>query len=140
VIDSSSTLVLRSSVLCESTSRGVLGIHLVVALLRCLLVAPRAVVSIMAKLTTLETTIGLDWCVVAFGLRVHGATLTGLRTTTRPLVGLRVVPLLVLTLIASLTLLSRALHLIIISRLISRAELRTLRVVWAGVPTCHTRF
>jgi hypothetical protein len=114
-------------------SRGVLVIPLIVALLRCLLVAPRAVVSIMAKLTTLETTIGLDWCVVAFGLRVHDTTLSSLRTTTRPLVGPRVVPLLVLTLIVSLALLSRALHLIIISTLISRAVLRTLRIVRAGV-------
>jgi hypothetical protein len=88
----------------------------------------------MAMLTALETTIGLDWCVVVSGLRVHGATLMILRTTTRPLVGLRVVPLLVLTLIVSLALLSRALHLIIISTLISRAELRTLRVVRAVVP------
>jgi hypothetical protein len=134
VVDPSSVLVLRRFVLRRSTSSGVLIIPLVVALLRCLLVAPWAVVSIMAKLTALETTIGLDWCVVAFGLRVHGATLTSLRTTTRPLVGLRVVPLLVLTLIAPLALLSRVLHLIIVSTLISRAELRTLRVVWAGVP------
>jgi hypothetical protein len=58
VIDSSSTLVLRSLVLRRSTSRGVLVIPLVVALLRCLLVAPWAVVSIMAKLTALETTNG----------------------------------------------------------------------------------
>jgi hypothetical protein len=135
MIDPSSTLVLRSLVLCRSTSRGVLVIPLVVALLRCLLVAPWAVVSIMAKLTTLETAIGLDWCVVAFGLHVHDTTLTSLRTTTIPLVGLSVVPLLVLTLIAPLALLSRALHLIIVSTLISRAELRTLRVVRAGVPT-----
>jgi hypothetical protein len=133
MVDSSSTLVLRSPVLCRSTSKGVLIIPLIVALLRCLLVAPRVVVSIMAKLTALETTIGLDWCIVASGLRVHGATLTSLRTTTRPLVGLRVVPLLVLTLIIPLALLSRALHLIIISTLISRAELRTLSVVRAGV-------
>jgi hypothetical protein len=76
MVDSSSTLVLRSLVLCKSTSRGVLVIPLIVALLRCLLVAPRAVVSIMAKLTALETTIGLHWCVVASGLRVYGATLT----------------------------------------------------------------
>jgi hypothetical protein len=76
VIDPSSTLVLWSFVLSRSTSRGVLVIPLIVALLRCLLVAPRVVVSIMAKLTALETTIGLDWCVVASGLRVHGATLT----------------------------------------------------------------
>ena len=100
----------------------------------CLLVASRAVVSIMAKLTALETTIRLDWCVVASGLRVHGATLMILLTPTRPLVGLRVVPLLVLALIVPLALLSRALHLIIISTLISRAELRTLSIVWPGVP------
>jgi hypothetical protein len=134
MVDTSSTLVLWSLVLCRSTSMGVLVIPLVVSLMRCLLVVPWAVVSIMAKLTALETAIGLDWCVIAFGLHVHGATLTSLRTTTRPLVGLRVVPLLVLTLIASLALLSRALHLIIVSTLISRAELRTLRVVRAGVP------
>jgi hypothetical protein len=106
VIDSSSTLVLRSLVLRRSTSGSVLVIPLVIALLRCLLVVPWAVVSIMAKLTALETSIGLDWCVVAFGLRVHGATLTSLQTTTRPLVGLRVVHLLIWTLIASLALLS----------------------------------
>jgi hypothetical protein len=41
-------------------SGGVLVIPLVVALLRCLLVAPRAVVRIMDKLTALETSIGLD--------------------------------------------------------------------------------
>jgi hypothetical protein len=76
VIDSPSTLVLRSPVLCRTTSGGVLVIPLIVALLRCLLVAPWVVVSIMAKLTALETTIGLDWCVVASGLRVHGATFT----------------------------------------------------------------
>jgi hypothetical protein len=133
MVDSSSTLVLRSPVLCRSTSRGVLVIPLIVALLRCLLVAPRAVVSIMAKMTALETSIGLDWCVVASGLRVHGATLSSLRTTTRSLVGLRVVPLLVLTLIIPLALLSRVLHLIIVSTLISRAKLRTLSVVRAGI-------
>jgi hypothetical protein len=47
------------------------------------------------------------------------------------LVDLRDVPLLVLSLIASLALLSRALHLIVVSTLISRAKLRTLRVVLA---------
>jgi hypothetical protein len=88
----------------------------------------------MAKLTALETAIGLDWCIVAFGLCVHGATLTSLRIPTRPLVGLRVVPLLILTLIAFLALLSRVLHLIVVSTLISRAKLRTLRVVRACVP------
>jgi hypothetical protein len=76
VIDSSSTPVLRSLVLCRSTSGDVLVIPLSVAPLRCLLVAPWAVVSIVAQLTALETTIGLDWCVVASSLRVHGATLT----------------------------------------------------------------
>jgi hypothetical protein len=54
--------------------------------------------------------------------------------TTRPLTGLRIVPLLVLLLIVSLSLLSRVLHLIIIvSTLISSAKLRTLRVVLSGV-------
>jgi hypothetical protein len=75
MIDSSSTLVLRSLVLRRSTSGGVLVIPLSVALLRCLLVAPWAVVSIKAKLTALETTIGLYWCVVASGLRVYDTTL-----------------------------------------------------------------
>ena len=75
MVDSSSTLVLRSLVLCRSTSGGVLVIPLVVSLLRCLLVAPRAVVSIVAKFATLETTIGLDLgvCAVVFGRCVHGA-------------------------------------------------------------------
>jgi hypothetical protein len=76
----------------------------------------------MAKLIALETAIGLDWCIFASDLRIHVATMSSLRTTTRPLVGLRVVHLLVLTLIVPLALLSRALHLIIISTLISRAE------------------
>jgi hypothetical protein len=76
VIDPSSTLVLRSLALCRSMSGGVLVIFLVIAFLRCLLVAPWAVVSIVAQLTTLETAIGLDWCFVASRLRVHGATLT----------------------------------------------------------------
>jgi hypothetical protein len=76
VIDPSSTPVLRSLVLCRSTSGGVLVIYLVIDFLRCLLVAPWAVVSIVAQLTALETTIGLDWCVVASGLRVTSATLT----------------------------------------------------------------
>jgi hypothetical protein len=40
VVDSSSTLVLRSPVLCRSMSRGVLVIPLIVALLRYLLVVP----------------------------------------------------------------------------------------------------
>jgi hypothetical protein len=76
VIDPSSTFVLRSLVLCRSTSGGVLVISLVIAFLGCLLVAPWVVVSIVAQLTALETTIRLDWCVVASGLRVTCATLT----------------------------------------------------------------
>jgi hypothetical protein len=76
MIDPSSTFVLRSLVLSRSTSGGVLVISLVIAFLRCLLVAPWAVVSIVAQLTALETAIGLDWCIVASGLRVHDATLT----------------------------------------------------------------
>jgi hypothetical protein len=123
VIDPSSTLVLRSFVLSRSTSGGALVIPLSVDPLRCLLVALWAVVSIVAQLTALETPIGLDWCVVASGLRVYDATLTILIIPTRPLVGLRVAPLLVLALTVPLALLSRALHLIIISTLISRAEL-----------------
>jgi hypothetical protein len=75
MMDPSSTLVLRSLVLSRSTSGGVLVISLVIAFMRCLLVAPWAVVSIVAQLTALETTIGLDWCVVASGLCVYGATL-----------------------------------------------------------------
>jgi hypothetical protein len=74
MIDPSSTLVLRSLVLCRSTSGGVLVIPLIFAFLRCLLVALWAVVSIVAQLTALETAIGLDWCVVASGLRANGAT------------------------------------------------------------------
>jgi hypothetical protein len=75
VIDPSSTLVLRSLVLSRSTSGGVLVISLIIIFLGCLLVAPWAVVGIVAQLTALETAIGLDRCVVS-GLRVTGATLT----------------------------------------------------------------
>ena len=79
MIDSSLTLVLRSLVLCRSTSRCVLVSPLVAVLLGCLLVAPWAVVSIVAKFATLETTIGLDWGVaVVFGLCVYDASLTSL--------------------------------------------------------------
>jgi hypothetical protein len=46
--DPSSTLFLRSLVLRRSTSGGVLVISLITAFLRCLLVAPWAVVSIVA--------------------------------------------------------------------------------------------
>jgi hypothetical protein len=53
------------------------------------------------------------------------------------MVGLRVAPLLVLTLIISLVLLSRALHLIIVSALISREELRNLERCSGGY-SCWT--
>jgi hypothetical protein len=62
--------------------------------------------------------------------------LTILLVPTRPLTGLRVVPLLVLILVALLTLLSSALYLVVVvPTLISRAELRTLGVVLTGIPT-----
>jgi hypothetical protein len=101
------------------------------------LIAPWAVVSIVAKFATLETTIGLDWSsyAIVFGRCVHDASLMILLITTRPLTGLSVVPLLVLILVAPLTLLSRALYLVVaVPTLISRAELRTLRVVLTGIP------
>jgi hypothetical protein len=75
VIDPSSTLVLQCLVLNRFTSGGVLVISLVIVFLGCLLVAPWAVVSIVAQFTALEAAIGLDRCVVS-GLRVTGATLT----------------------------------------------------------------
>jgi hypothetical protein len=90
----------------------------------------------MTKFTTLETSTRLGWssCVVISSRCVHGVSLTILLVTTKPLTGLRDVPLLVLVLVVSLSLLSRALHLIVIvSTLISRVKLRTLRVVLSGV-------
>jgi hypothetical protein len=116
MVDSSSTLVLQSLVLCRSTSRCVLVIPLVVVLLGCLWVTPRAVVGIVAKFTTLETTIGLNWgsCIVVLGRCVHCASLMILLLPTRPLAGLSVASLLVLVLVAPLTLLSRALCLIVV--------------------------
>jgi hypothetical protein len=101
------------------------------------LITPWAVVRIVAKFTTLETTIRLDWgsCVVVLGRCVHGASLTILLLTTRPLTDLSVVSLLVLILVAPLTLLSRALHLVVVvPTLISGAELGTLGVVLTGIP------
>jgi hypothetical protein len=136
VINSSPTLVLRSLVLCRSTSRCILISPLVAVPLGCLLITPWAVVSIVAKFATLETTIGLDWssCDVVLGRCVHDASLTILLLTTRPLTGLSVVPLLVLILVAPLTLLSRALDLVVaVPTLISGAELRILRVVLTGI-------
>ena len=56
--------------------------------------------------------------------------------TIRPLTGLSVVPLLVLILVAPLTLLSRALYLVVdVPTLIFGVELRTLGVVLTGIPT-----
>jgi hypothetical protein len=135
MINSSLTLVLRSLVLCCTTSRCILINSLIVILLGCLWVALRSV-GIMTKFTTLETSTRLGWssCVVISSRCVHGVSLTILLVTTKPLTGLRDVPLLVLVLVVSLSLLSRALHLIVIvSTLISRVKLRTLRVVLSGV-------
>jgi hypothetical protein len=137
VINSSLTRVLWGLVLCRSTSRCILISSLVAVPLGCLLIAPWAVVSIVAKFATLETDIRLDWssCDVVFGRCVHDASLMILLITSRPLTGLSVVPLLVLILVAPLTLLPRALHLIVVvPALISRAKLRTLRVVLTGIP------
>jgi hypothetical protein len=137
VINSSPTLVLQSLVLCRSTSRCVLVSPLVAVLLGCLLITPWAVVSIVAKFATLETAIRLDWgsCVVVLGRCVHDASLTILLLDTRPLTGLSVVPLVVLVLVALLTLLSRALCLVVVvPTLISEAELRTLGVVLTSIP------
>jgi hypothetical protein len=79
----------------------------------------------------------LDWgsCVVVLGRCDHGASLTILLLTTRPLTGLSAAPMLVLVLVAPLTLLSRALCLVVdVPTLISGAELRTLGVVLTGIP------
>jgi hypothetical protein len=129
-------MVLRSLALFSSTSKCLLINSLVDVPLRCLWVALRAIVGIMTKFTTLETSTRLDWSsyIVISSRCVHGASLTILLVTTRPLTGLGIVPLLVLVLVVSLSLLSRALHLIIVvSTLISRAKLRTLRVILSGV-------
>jgi hypothetical protein len=137
VINSSPTLVVWSLILCRSTSRFVLVSPLVALLLGCLLITPWAVISIVAKFATLETSIRLDWgsCAVVLGWCVHGASLMILLLTTRPLTGLRAAPLLVLILVAPLTLLSRALYLVVVvPHLISGAELRTFRVVLTGIP------
>jgi hypothetical protein len=138
MINSSSTLVPRSLVLCRSTSRCVLISPLVAILLGCLLITPWAVVGIVAKFATLETSIGLNWgsYVVVLVRCVHGASLTILLLPTRPLTGLSAASLLVLVLVAPLTLLSRVWCLIVVvSTLISRAKLRTLGVVLMGIST-----
>jgi hypothetical protein len=133
-LDSALTLLVFSlGVAC----RHVLVKPWIIVPLRCLLVALWAFVSKMSKFTTLEASTRLDWssCIVIFGRCVHDASLTILLITTRPWIGLRAMPLLILVLVASLSLLSRALHLIIfISTLISRAKMRTLRVVLSGIP------
>jgi hypothetical protein len=69
MVDSSSTPVLQSLVLCRSTSRCVLVIPLVAVLLGCLWVMPGVVVGIMAKFATLETAIGFNRgsCIVVPG-------------------------------------------------------------------------
>jgi hypothetical protein len=118
-------------------SKCVLVSPLVAVLLGCLLIAPWAVVSIVAKFATLETTIRLDWssCAFVFGRCVHESSLMILLLTTRPLTSLIVIPLLVLILVAPLTLVSRALCLVaVVPTLISGAELRNLGVVLTGIP------
>jgi hypothetical protein len=122
--------------LCRSTSRCVLVSPLVAVLLGCLFITPWAVVSIVAKFATLETTIRLHWssCAVVFGRCVHDASFKILLLIIRPLTGLSVVPLLVLILATPLTLLSKALYLVVVvPTLIFEAELRTLRVVLMGI-------
>ena len=102
----------------------------------CLWVTPGAVVGIVTKFATHEAAIGLNWgsCIVILGHCVHDASLTILMLPTRPLTGLGVVSLLVLVLIVPMTLLSRALCLIVVvPTLVFGAELRTLGVVLSGV-------
>jgi hypothetical protein len=123
--------------LCRSTSRCILISPLVAVPLGCLLIAPWAVVSIVPKFAPLETAIRLDWgsCVVVLGRCVHDASLMIMLLATRPLTGLSVVPLLVLILVAPLTLMSRALCLIVVvPTLVSEAELRTFGGFLAGIP------
>jgi hypothetical protein len=130
------TLVLRCFVLCITTRRCILFKSLVVVPLGHLWVAIWVVVWIVANFSTLEASTRLNWVswIVIFGRCIHGASLTVLQIITSSLTYLRYVSPLVLVLIASLCLLSKALHLIIIiSTLISRAKLRTLRVVLSGV-------
>jgi hypothetical protein len=126
------TLVLRSFVLCITTSMCIVIKSLIIVPLRRLWVALWAIVCIVASFATHEASTGLNWdsWIVGSSRCVHGASLTILRITPSSLTCMRTISLLVLVLVASLSLLSRALHLIIIiSTLISREELRTLRVV-----------
>jgi hypothetical protein len=81
------------------------------------------------QVATLETAIRMNWgsCIVVLGRCVHDASLMILLLDTRPLTGLSAASLLVLVLVAPLTLLSRALSLIVVvPTLISEEELRTL--------------
>jgi hypothetical protein len=121
----------------DSNTRGVtVRVSPLVVLLGCLWVTPGAVVGIVAKFATLQTAIGLNWgsCIVVLGRCVHGASLTILLLDTRPLTGLGVASLLVLILIVPLTLLSRALCLVVfVPTLVSGAELRTLGIVLPGI-------
>jgi hypothetical protein len=117
-------------------SRCVLVSPLVAILLGCLLIISWAVVGTVAKFATLEIAIGLNWgsCIIVFGRCVHGSSLTILLLPTRPLTGLSAASLLVLILIVPLTLLSRALCLVVVvPTLVSGAELRTLGVVLSGI-------
>jgi hypothetical protein len=131
------TLVLLIFILHTTTGKRILVKPLVVVLLGCLWIVLHAIVGIMTNFSTLEASIGTNSgdLIIIPGRCVHGVAFTILLVTTRPLSGLRTVPLLVLVLVSSLTLLFRALHLIIaIPTLISRAKLRTLRVVLLSIP------
>jgi hypothetical protein len=136
VIDLDSALILLASSFGVACRR-VLVKPWIIVRLRRVLVALWAVVSIVAKFATLEASVGLNWgsWIVISGRCVHGISLTILLISTRPMTCLRTISLLVLVLIACLTLMSKVLHLIIaIPTLISRAKLRTLRVVLSGIP------
>jgi hypothetical protein len=104
MINSSLTLVLWSLVLCSTTRRCIPINSLTAVPLGCLWVVLRAIVGIMTKFTTLETSTRLDWssCIVISGRCVHDASLTILLITIRPFTGLRTVPLLVLVVSLSL--------------------------------------
>jgi hypothetical protein len=137
MVHSAFTLVLLIFILHITIGRRILVKPLVVVLLGCLWIVLWAIVGIMTNFSTLEASVGLNWgdLIIIPGWCVHGISLMILLVTIRPLTGLRIVPLLVLVLVDSLTLLSRASHLIIaIPTLISKAKLRTLRVVSSSIP------
>jgi hypothetical protein len=108
MVHSAFTLVLLIFILHITMGRHILVKPLAVVLLGCLWIALWAIVGIMTNFSTLEASVGLNWgdLIIIFGWCVHNISLSTLLVTTRPLTSLRTVPLLVLVLIASLTLLS----------------------------------